>query len=160
MRIGIESLLEGAQRVQGFNVGVTGTLTSRWRVIANYTHMDSEILEHTNAYLVGQPLPNTPKRSFSMWTTVTPLEHLTLGAGAVYQDVTTVNNPASATVAYVKVPNFWRFDAVASYALFNRVDLQLNVNNISNALYYEQYSGAQAVPAEARSASLTARVRF
>ena len=107
---GPPSVLDGAQRVQGFNVGVTGTLTARWKVIANYTHMDSEIREHTNAYLVGQPLPNTPQRSFSMWTTVTPLEHLTLGAGAVYQDVTTVNNPASATVAYVKVPNFWRFD--------------------------------------------------
>lgn len=157
---GPPTVLEGAQRVQGFNVGVTGTLTSRWRLIANYTHLDSEIREHTNPYLVGQPLPSTPRRSFSLWTTVTPLEHLTVGAGAVYQDVTTANNPASDAVAFVKVPNFWRFDAYASYALWNRVDLQLNLNNLSNALYYEQYSGAQAVPAEARSASLTVRLRF
>ncbi len=63
-------------------------------------------------------------------------------------------------MALVKVPNFWRFDAFASYALWNKIDLQLNVNNLTNVLYYEQYYAGQAVPAEARSANLTARVRF
>ncbi|WNG61958.1 TonB-dependent siderophore receptor [Archangium gephyra] len=157
---GPPTILDGAQRVQGFSVGVTGTLTSNWRVIANYTQLDSEILKHSSPYLVGQPLPSTPPRSLSLWTTVTPLQHLTIGAGAVYQDVTTANNPASESVAFLKVPNFWRFDAFASYQLFNRVDLQLNLNNISNELYYEQYYAGQAVPGEARSANLTARVRF
>ncbi|OJT19095.1 TonB-dependent receptor [Archangium sp. Cb G35] len=157
---GPPTILDGAQRVQGFSVGVTGTITSNWRVIANYTQLDSEILKHSSAYLVGQPLPSTPPRSMSLWTTVTPLQHLTIGAGAVYQDVTTANNPASESVAFLKVPNFWRFDAFASYQLFNRVDLQLNLNNISDELYYEQYYAGQAVPGEARSANLTARVRF
>ncbi len=152
-------ILEGAQRVQGFNVGIAGTITQRWRVLANYTHMDSEIRAHTNEYLVGQPLPNTPKRSLSFWTTLNPLDNLTLGGGAVYQDVTTVNNPASASVVFNKVPNFWRFDAFASYS-WDKVDLQLNVNNITNELYYDQYYAGHAVPAEARLASLTARYRF
>jgi catecholate siderophore receptor len=157
---GPPTVLEGAQRVQGFNVGVTGTLTSRWRMIASYTNLASEIREHTNPYLVGQELVSTPKHSLSLWTTLTPLANLTLGGGAVYQDVTTASNPTSETVALVKVPNFWRFDAFASYTVWNKVDLQLNVNNITNALYYEQYYNQQAVPAEARSANLTARVRF
>ncbi len=157
---GPPTILEGAQRVQGFSVGATGSITSTWRVIANYTQLDSEIRKHTNAYLVGQPLPSTPPRSLSLWTTVTPLQQLTIGAGAVYQDVTTASNPASEAVAFVKVPNFWRFDAFASYSLFNRVDLQLNLNNISDELFYEQYYSAQAVPGEGRSANLTARVRF
>lgn len=156
---GPPQILAGAQRVQGFNVGIAGTITQRWRVLANYTHMGSEIREHTNAYLVGQPLPNTPKRSLSLWTTVNPLDALTLGGGAVYQDVTTVNNPTAANVAFNKVPNFWRFDAFASYS-FGRLDLQLNVNNITNELYYDQYYSGHAVPAEARSASLTARYSF
>ncbi|HEX5747250.1 MAG TPA: TonB-dependent receptor [Archangium sp.] len=157
---GPPTILDGAQRVQGFSVGVTGSITSTWRVIASYTQLDSEILEHSNAYLVGQPPPSTPPRSFSLWTTVTPLRSLTIGAGAVYQDVTTANNPASESVAFLKVPDFWRFDAFASYQLFNRVDLQLNLNNISDALFYEQYYAGHAVPGEGRSANLTARVRF
>jgi catecholate siderophore receptor len=157
---GPPTVLEGAQRVQGFNVGVTGTLTSRWRVIASYTNLDSEIREHTNPYLVGQALVSTPKHSLSLWTTVSPLENLTLGGGAVYQDVTVANNPTSETVALLKVPNFWRFDAFASYAVRNNINLQLNVNNLTNVLYYEQYYSGHAVPAEARSANLTASIRF
>jgi catecholate siderophore receptor len=153
-------VLEGAQRVQGYNVGVTGQITSAWRVLANYTHLDSEILEHTNPYLVGQPLPNTPKRSLSLWTTVSLLDGLTLGGGAVYQDVTTVNNPTSAAQGFNKVPNYWRFDAFASYTLWERLDLQLNVNNLTNRFFYDQYYAGQAVPAAARTAFLTARVHF
>lgn len=156
---GPPQILEGEQRVQGFNVGVAGTLTSGWRMLANYTLMDSAILEHTNDYLQGQRLPNTPRHSISLWTTYAILEGLTVGGGAVYQDVTSVNNPASETVALVKVPNFWRFDAFASYQ-WNKVQLQLNLYNLSDALYYDQYYSGHAVPAEGRSALLTARYRF
>lgn len=156
---GPPQILEGRQRVDGFNIGVAGTVLQRWRVLANYTFMDSEILEHTNDFLVGQQLPNTPKHSLSLWTTVGITEALTLGGGAIYQDVTVVNNPASATAAINKVPNYWRFDAFASYAL-EKVDLQLNVYNLTNALYYDQYYGGHAVPAEGLSAMLTGRVRF
>ena len=153
-------VLSGAQRVEGFNLGVAGSITSRWKAMANYTHLNSEIRSHTTEYLVGQRLPNTPPRSLSLWTTLAPIDALTLGAGAVYQDVTTVNNPTSAAQSYTKVPNFWRFDLFASYSVMNRVDLQLNVNNVTNVLYYQQYYAGQAVPAAARTAALTARVRF
>jgi catecholate siderophore receptor len=156
---GPPQILAGKQRVQGFNVGAGGLILERWRLIANYTFMDSEIREHTNEYIKGQQLPNTPKHSISLWTTVDVMDHLTLGGGAVYQDVTVVNNPTSAAQALNKVPNFWRFDAFASYAL-GPVQLQLNVNNLTHELYYAQYYSGHAVPAETRSASLTGRVRF
>jgi len=152
-------VLEGEQRVQGFNVGIAGTILERWRVLANYTFMDSEIRKHTNDFLVGQRLPNTPKHSISLWTTVSVTEDLSVGGGALYQDVTVVNNPTAANQPLNKVPNFWRFDAFASYAL-KPAELQLNVYNLTNELYYDQYYAGHAVPAEGISATLTARVRF
>ncbi|MFP2933523.1 TonB-dependent receptor, partial [Pyxidicoccus sp. 3LG] len=156
---GPPQILAGEQRVQGFNVGVAGTLTRDLKVLANYTLMDSAILEHTNPYLVGQRLPNTPRHSMSLWTTYQVLESLSVGGGAVYQDVTSVNNPASASALTSKVPNFWRFDAFASYEL-GKAQFQLNVYNLTDALYYDQYYGGHAVPAEGISALLTARYRF
>jgi catecholate siderophore receptor len=69
------------------------------------------------------------------------------------------NNPAGPTVALNKVPNFWRFDAVAIYAWRN-TELQLNLNNHTDTLYYAQYYSGHAVPADGRSATLSARVRF
>jgi catecholate siderophore receptor len=75
-----------------------------------------------------------------------------------------VNNPTFAgttpsNLSFYKVPAYWRFDAFASYA-WKALELQLNVYNIGNALYYEQYYSGHAAPAAGRSASLTATVRF
>ncbi|WP_338866458.1 TonB-dependent siderophore receptor [Myxococcus stipitatus] len=156
---GPPQVLAGEQRVQGFNVGLSGTIVERWKVLANYTLMDSAIVEHTTPYMVGQRLPNTPRHSISLWTTYSPLKDFTLGGGAVYQDVTSVNNPTSAAAATNYVPNFWRFDAFASYA-FGKALVQLNVYNLTDTLYYDQYYAGHAVPAEGVSGLLTARYRF
>lgn len=156
---GPAQILEGKQRVQGYNVGIAGSPVQRWNVFANYTFLDASIREHSNDYLEGQRLVNTPKRSLSLWTTYALLENLSVGGGAVYQDVVAVNNPANATTVLSKVPNFWRFDVFASYA-FKKVDLQLNVYNLTDKLFYESYYAGQAVPAEGRSALLSAHVRF
>ena len=59
-----------------------------------------------------------------------------------------------------KVPNFWRFDAFASYSPLTWLDLQLNVSNLTNKLYYDQYYAGQAVPAAGRTGYLTVRARF
>ncbi|RJS25356.1 TonB-dependent siderophore receptor [Corallococcus sp. H22C18031201] len=156
---GPPTVLDGEQRSQGINVGLAGTPLRRWNVFLNYTLLDSEILKHTNPFIVGQRLPSTPKHSGSLWTTYGVTDALTVGGGAVYQDVATVNNPAKDTDVLNKVPNYWRFDAFASYAV-SRYDIQLNVNNLTNTLYYEQYYAGQAVPAKGRSALLSGRVRF
>jgi catecholate siderophore receptor len=156
---GPPQILEGRQRAEGFNVGVAGTVTERWRLFANYTHIHSAILDHSNDYLEGQPLPNTPKNSLSLWTTYQVIEKLTLGGGAVYQGVTTVNNPTSEAQAFNKVPNFWRFDAFAGYQ-WGKAEVQLNLNNLTNTLYYGQYYSGHAVPAEGRTVSLAGKYRF
>jgi catecholate siderophore receptor len=156
---GPPTVLEGKQRVQGYALGIAGSPVRRWNVFANYTFLDASIREHTNEFLVDQRLVNTPKRSFSLWTTYAILDNLSVGGGATYQDVAPVNNPANETVLLSKVPNFWRFDAFASYSI-KKVDLQLNVYNLTDKLYYDSYYGGQAVPADGVSALLSAHVRF
>ena len=58
-------------------------ITDNWSIFANYTYLDSEILQNisnvaigggTIDFLAGDPLPTTPEHSFSLWTTyeVTP----------------------------------------------------------------------------------------
>jgi catecholate siderophore receptor len=156
---GPPQILTGKQRVQGFNLGATGAIVDNWKLIGSYTFLHSRIRRHTSAYLVGQTMPNTPAHSLAFWSTFSPLTNLVLGAGAGYQAETVVNNPASEMQPLNKVPDFWRFDAFASYA-FPHVELQLNLSNLTDALYYEQYSGGHAVPAEGRVVLMTARLRI
>jgi catecholate siderophore receptor len=153
-------VLAGKQKVEGLNVGGAGTLVGTWKVIGSYTLMRSRIDEHTNKFLVGQALPSTPEQSLSLWSTVSIADKLSLGGGTVFQSETAINNPANATTALNKVPSFWRFDAFASYNALRNLDLQLNVSNLTNALYYEQYAGSRAVPTEGRVVLVSAKMRI
>ena len=155
----VREVLEGVQRVDGINVNASGEVSRIWRIFANYTFMHSEIRNHTNPFIEGQPVPSTPKHSASLWTTVEVLPRLTLGAGATGQTDNQVNNPANETTLTNVIPGFVRFDAYAAYA-FQAFDLQLNVNNLGNRYLYEAGYSGHAVPAAARSAMLTARFGF
>ena len=156
-------VMEGVQRVQGLNVGVTGAILPDWKVFANYTFMDSEIVKHTNNevgnFIKGQSIPLTPEHSASLWTTVALTSRLSLGGGATMQSETIVNNPANASEVQNSLPAYVRLDGYVSYA-FNAFDLQLNLNNLTNALYYDQGYSGHAIPAAERSAMLTARFDF
>jgi catecholate siderophore receptor len=156
---GPPQILFGRQQVEGVIVGASGSPVDRLKLIASYTFLRSRIDRHTSPYLVGQRLPSTPPHSLALWSTCQVLANLVLGAGANFQAETVVNNPPSEMVVLNKVPDFWRLDAFASYA-FPHVELQLNLSNLTDALYYQEYSGGQAVPAEGRVVLMTARVRL
>jgi len=157
--MGPPQVLAGKQRVQGFNLGASGSPGQIWRLFGSYTYLQSRIRAHTSEYLIGQALPSAPRHSLSLWSTVTLFERLVLGGGAVYQAKMAINNPANAMTALNQVPGYWRFDGLASYA-WTKVDLQLNVANLTNALYYEQASGSRAVPGRALTAMLSTRIRY
>lgn len=155
------TVLGGEQRVRGVSLGAAGAITEKWDLTLSYTYMQSEILSVgpgvTLATLatVGKELPNTPTNSFSMWTSYDITDRLTVGGGATYNDKTFAN-----TNNTVYVPSYWNFDAMASYQINKNFQLQLNVYNLTNELYYPQYYGGHAVPAAGRSAALTARATF
>lgn len=154
-------VLGGEQRVQGISLGAGGALTDQWDLTLSYTYMQTEILSVgpaptlANLATVGNELPNAPPNSFSMWTSYDITPQLTVAGGATYNDRAFVNTN---NTAYV--PSYWNFDAMASYQITQNFQVQLNLYNITNELYYAQYYGGHAVPAAGRTATLTARATF
>jgi len=155
------TILAGEQRVQGFEAGLTGKLTDQWQVFAGYTYQDSKIVSvpatasAADRYSVGKQLPNTPQHAFSFWTTYDVTSQLTLGGGATYQSMAYAN-----TANTLYVPEYWKFDLMASYRVTKESTIQLNIYNLTDERYYAQYYGGHAVPAPGRSAILTYRYRF
>ncbi|WP_029005101.1 TonB-dependent receptor [Azorhizobium doebereinerae] len=155
------TVLGGEQRVQGYSLSVGGALTKEWNVTASFTHLDTEILSvdplatAATRATVGKELPNAPPNSFSFWTAYNVTQALLVGFGGTYNDATyaNVNNT-------VYVPSYWAFDAMASYQITKNFQVQVNVYNLTDELYYAQYYGGQAVPAAGRTATLTARATF
>lgn len=150
----------GRQETQGYELGFAGALSDRWQVFGGYTHLDSKLAEvgplTANQANEGNQFPNTAKDSFSVWSSYQVLPRLTLGGGANYVSKVYGN------VANSKwVPEYWRFDAMASVEIDRRLSLRLNVTNLFDKVYYDRaYSTHMATVATGRQAILTANYRF
>ncbi len=124
----------GETRVSGAELSFSGRLTSDWMLFGGYSYLDSELVEGGyDSAAVGEPLTNTPENSLSLFTTYRVLPALSVGGGAYYVDE--VYGSTSST-PQKKVPDYWRFDAVASYRVSANVDFQVNVLNLTDEVYY------------------------
>ncbi|MES2751356.1 MAG: TonB-dependent siderophore receptor [Pseudomonadota bacterium] len=149
------NILAGVARVEGFEVSAQGRLSDKWEIIASYTHLDSRMVSTTVASQLGKELIQTPNNAFSLWTTYAITPDVTLGGGAYYVDAMWGNVDNT-----TRVPDYWRFDAMASYKLAKNATLQLNVYNIADKYYYESAYSNWAVPAAGRTAMLALRAKF
>jgi len=185
-----EQQLDGRARVDGIALGAAGTLLPNWEVFANYTYLDSEVLRGVSAScyanpsvacgnsandrdpFAGNPLTQTPKHSGSLWTTYRMGDWI-FGYGATYQGrFLTQNNSLDGRPLY-ETDDYWVHRAMIGYAIDERLDLQLNLNNLLDETYYTRirnsitYTGTiatggsgWATPGEGRAAMLTATWRF
>ncbi|CAM3889998.1 Catecholate siderophore receptor Fiu [Pseudomonas reidholzensis] len=148
----------GETRVQGIELSASGKLTNKWQVFAGYTYLqarqiDGGALGKAND---GNQLPNTPNNSASLWTTYAITPKLTIGGGAFYVD-DVFGSVANTTM----VDSYVRYDAMAAYKLTKNVDLQLNVQNLTDEVYYDKaFSTHFANQAAGRTALLTTSVHF
>lgn len=148
-------VLDGLARVEGVEFGAAGKITKEWSVFAGYSYLESEIMRTTSLAERGRELPNTPHHNFNVWSTYELTPQFTVGGGTQYQSRAWVNTTNTAFV-----PDYWKFDAMASYKFNKNSTLQLNIYNITNAYYFSQYYQGHAVPASGRWASLSLRVKF
>jgi catecholate siderophore receptor len=148
-------VLDGEQRVQGVEIGVAGNLTESWQVSGGYAFLHSEILKSRNAAEEGNDLANTPRHTFSLWTTHALPWNLEIGGGARYTGSRFSNN---ANIR--EAPGYWLGDAMIAYHPTKNLTLRLNLYNLTDEEYIDRVGGGHIVPGPARSAVLTASLAF
>lgn len=151
----------GEKQVKGIELGMSGSITENWNVVAGISHMKSKVVSGTVVTSSGENvLAYTPENAFTSWTTY-KMGSLTIGGGARY-----VSKLMRGTDGAVGTPAFadayWVVDAMASYAVSKNVDLRLNVYNLFDEDYVAAInkSGYRYTPGMPRSATLTATFRF
>lgn len=149
------TVLQGEQRIDGLEIGVTGNLTDRWSTFFGYTFLDSEVVKSNTPAEVGSELTNTPEHSASLWTTYRVRRGLEVGAGAQYVDER-LNSLSTRRYA----PDYLLFDAMASYDFNQRFTLRLNVNNLTDERYIDRVGGGHFIPGAGRSVALTTAIDF
>jgi catecholate siderophore receptor len=170
-------VLDGSARVDAILLGAAGRLADNWSVFANYTYLDSQVLQGASDFTAsqgadttrGDPLTNVPHHAASLWTTWDATRQLQWGYGLTWQGKVTIAQHTAPTglfpvgSALPTTPGYVVHRAMATWR-FNRVfSLQLNINNLFDKRYLTRVRTqalAWATPGEARSFVLTGSVQF
>lgn len=173
-------VLDGRARVDGVAIGATGNLTEAWSIFANYTYLDSKVLQSIADGTAGPDpqrgnvLIQTPKHSGSLWTTYMLPFGLQIGYGLTYQGRFATNQSVAGFPAQYRSDDYLIHRAMLSYALNDGVTVQLNVQNLTDEHYYTNVrnnistsgstigtvTGGWAMPGEGRSARLSVFYSF
>jgi catecholate siderophore receptor len=158
------NVLSGTQRVNGVEGETSGKLTDRWTLMASYAFMDSALISSVAfPAAVGSELANAPRHSASVWSTVDLPWRLQVGGGGQYVGRRTASTtaPFDPVTGLVKaLPGYWVANAMAKRTLSSRLDLQLNVTNLTNAYYFDQLHPAHVVPGPGRTALVGLNVKY
>lgn len=148
----------GKQKNEGYELGFAGNLTDKWQIFGGYTHQDSELEDAGPLGTAnnGKQFVNTPKDSFSLWTTYKIIPKLTVGGGANYV------SKVYSDVANTKwLPSYTVYSAMASYDWDKQLSFRLNVQNLTDkTYYYSATSPHMASVGSGRQVVLTANYKF
>ncbi len=136
--------------VDGFELQLQGQVAARWFISAGYSYLDGK-----QADGIRRPR-ELPENMFSIWNSFKVTEVFSLGLGMTHQDESFINNNNSAVL-----PSYTRFDAAAYYDVSDTMRIQLNVENLTDELYFpNSHSTHQATVGAPLNARLSIRGRF
>ena len=112
------------QEITGFELQLVGTITDKWFISAGYTSIDAE----TTA---GARLKETPEDVFSIWNNYLVSDRLAVNLGIINQGESHIKDGSDQVL-----PEYTRVDVGASYLLSENTSVQLNVENLTDELYF------------------------
>jgi catecholate siderophore receptor len=158
------TVLAGNQKVDGVELGISGSLTDAWSLYAGYAYMHSKIDESLVPAEVDRELPFVPKQTANLWSAYQVTDKFSFGAGAQFNDgyyFTNNNLFANPNLVQIgKMTKYTIFNAMAAYAVNDHLNLQLNVNNLTDKDYVERGYQGHFTPGAARAVLLSADVKF
>lgn len=152
-----QSILVDGQRSRGLELSATGRINDRWTIIAAYAWQEAEITADQSATVVaGNRLANTPEHSFSVWTRYDFTDNFGAGLGVIREG----ERFAAADNTQV-MDAYTRVDGALFYAINERVDVQLNVENLMDEDYFASaHNNNNATPGAPRSFRIGLTTRF
>jgi catecholate siderophore receptor len=150
------TVLTGAQRSRGIELGLERSITSRWMISGGYAFQDAKITAASAAGPAGRKVPLVPRHSFSLWNRYDIAPTVGVGLGVI----TRSKSFASISNA-VKLPAYTRVDAAIYYKLPRGMEAQVNFENLLGAHYFPTASNDNNIaPGAPRSVKVTVGYRF
>ena len=121
----------GSQRTNGFEVGVNGTMTRKWKIVGGYAWQDAFITSGTTVARTGAQVAQVPHHTFSLWNNYQVIRRLGVGLGLVGR-----TRMFAAVDNTVTLPGYLRTDAAVFFSVTEKIRLQANVENLLGKTYY------------------------
>lgn len=153
--------LIGEQRSKGFETEVIGQITPEWSVSASYAYLDAVTTEGADS-IKGRNLNLAPRHSTRIWTSYT-FNHGVFKDFSLYGGAFQQGDSYGDTSNTFVVEGYTRFDAGASYKHKlgqNKAIWRLNVDNITDKVYYMGNNQASMLPGTPRNARVSLEVLF
>ena len=156
----------GEQRSNGFEVDLSGYVSSNFQLIASYGYNNAEIVEDAIDAFIGERIGGAPKHNANFWGRYDfvnkTLNGIGIGFGAQFVDERyTWYNPTYATDR-VLLPSYSVFDAALYYKPTNSgIQLTLKANNLFDKTYWlGGLNPSRLGPGAPRNVLLNATYRF
>lgn len=152
-----ENTLLIGSRTRGFEAQLVGELLPGWSVNAGYSYLDADERGRVvSDMLANRTLGQVPEHMVSLWNRVEVTDRLSLGLGLTHQS----SQFASISNA-VALPSFTRVDVAAYYELSDNLQLQVNLENLTNTDYFPAaHNDNNITTGEPINARFTIRTRF
>ena len=142
--------------IDGFEAQFQGQVTEQLYLMAGYSHLNGETDQ-------GREIPRElPENTFSLWGTYQVTSAFGLGLGVTYQDESFITDfDIGSTGTHPTLPSYTRVDASAYYDVSEDLRIQLNIDNLTDELYFPNaHSTHQATVGAPINAMLTVVGRF
>ena len=178
-------VLDGRSRVDGIALGLSGTITEGWSAFANYTYLDSSVIQSVSNFCQATPggagcnnsvaipdpqsgdeLVQTPRHSGSLFTTYTFPFGLQVGYGLTYQGGFALNQRNLLGRTQYRSDDYLTHRLFVSYQVTQGLTAQVNVSNLTNERYFTgirnninatsgAITGGWATPGDSRQATFS-----
>jgi iron complex outermembrane receptor protein len=126
----------GEETAKGVELDITGRITNNWDIVVAYAFNEAMISKSgkSDADLVGVQKPNAPRHQGNIWTKYTIPQGAAKGLGIGVGSNFVTKRQVSLNKVQV-LPGYTLLNAALYYKV-NRVQLQLNFNNITDKIYW------------------------
>ncbi|PXW79159.1 catecholate siderophore receptor [Blastomonas natatoria] len=150
------SILTGS-RTRGFEAQFTGQILPGWQINAGYSYLDADERGRVVAgALANRSIGQVPRHMASLWNRYDIDDRLGIGLGVTHQasQFASISNT-------VRMPAFTRVDAALFLKLTDRIEAQLNVENLFDTRYFPaSHNDNNITTGEPINARFTVRARF
>ena len=146
----------GGQRTEGYEISLVGKITPRWQTAMSYAHTKAVITNTTTAAPAGRSVGQVPRNQLALWNRYDVNGRIGVGLG-IYHQASQFASISNVT----RLPAYTRIDAALYVKVTDRINAQVNIENVGNITYFPNaHNDNNISPGAPRNARLTITAKF